>query len=182
MVAGTAGWLIAGVAPAAQQAPNPRQQPGAGVHIFAPDQHDLYDGHFVIAANRVHMVGGLNDPEGWDHLDNDATRVRPVTGSAEIDVDEIKNTGTFGAKLRIPEGDLVLTMDRWHEFSPCQHEHAGAPGVPALLRHGNHLGVVRPCSHADAAPFSARGAAGNTETTASRPTASCARGAASPRA
>ena len=26
------------------QAPNPRQQPGAAMHIYAPDQHDLYDG------------------------------------------------------------------------------------------------------------------------------------------
>ncbi|MBM3819331.1 MAG: hypothetical protein FJW14_10005 [Acidimicrobiia bacterium] len=42
---------LAGVAAAAQQQgpptpPNPRQQPGAMVHIFAPEQHDLYDGHF----------------------------------------------------------------------------------------------------------------------------------------
>ena len=45
---------LGGVAIAAQQqqpAPNPRQQPGAMVHIFAPEQHDLYDGHFVISAN-----------------------------------------------------------------------------------------------------------------------------------
>jgi hypothetical protein len=41
------------------------------VHIFAPEQHDLYDGHFVISANRIYMAGALNDPEGWDHLDND---------------------------------------------------------------------------------------------------------------
>ena len=33
---------------AQQQAPQtyPRQQPGAMVLIFAPEQHDLYDGHF----------------------------------------------------------------------------------------------------------------------------------------
>ena len=49
--------------------PNPRQQTGAMVHIFAPEQHDLYDGHFVVTANRMYMVGGVNDPEGWDHLD-----------------------------------------------------------------------------------------------------------------
>lgn len=128
--------LAAAVAGAAQQAPNPRQQPGAAVHIYAPEQHDLYDGHFVISANRIYMVGGLNDPEGWDHLDNDAKVVRPVTGTAEIDVDEIRNTGTFEARLRIPDGNLVLTMDRWHEFSPCQnggiaayiHEHGADSG------------------------------------------------------
>jgi hypothetical protein len=132
---------MGGAAPSAGQAPNPRQQPGATVHIFAPDQHDLYDGHFVMSANRIYMVGGLNDPEGWDHLDNDARSVRPVAGSAEIDVDEIRNTGTFAATLRIPEGELVLAMDRWHEFSPCQdgglvayiHEHGTDSGAAGRL-------------------------------------------------
>ena len=109
--------LVLGTTVAAQQAPNPRQQPGAMVHIFAPEQHDLYDGHFVMSANRIHMLGGLNDPEGWDHLDNDAKNVRPVAGTAEIDVNEIQNTGKFEARLKIPEGDLVLAMDR-HRRSP----------------------------------------------------------------
>ena len=62
-------------AAAAAQSPNPRQQPGAAVHIFAPEQHDLYDGLFRISASRIYMVGGLNDPEGWDHLDNAAKNV-----------------------------------------------------------------------------------------------------------
>src|SRR5687767_13179258 len=111
--------LVLGTVAAAQQ-PNPRQQPGAMVHIYAPEQHDLYDGHFVISANRIYMVGGLNDPDGWDHLDNEAKNVRPVAGTADIDVNEIQNTGTFEARLKIPEGELVLTMDKWHYVKPCQ--------------------------------------------------------------
>jgi hypothetical protein len=63
----------------AQQQPNPRQQPGASITIYAPDQHDLYDGHFVISANRVHMVGSLNDPPGWNHMDNDAKAVKAAS-------------------------------------------------------------------------------------------------------
>jgi hypothetical protein len=115
---------------------NPRQQPGADVHIFAPEQHDLYDGHFVISAGRIHMVGSLNDPEGWDHLDNEARTVKPVGGTAEIDVNEIQNTGTFVAKLKIPEGDLVLTMDKWNEFNPCQNG-----GIVAYIHeHGTDSG------------------------------------------
>jgi hypothetical protein len=34
------------------------------------------------------MVGTLNDAPGWDHLDNDAKTVRPVSGTADIDVNE----------------------------------------------------------------------------------------------
>jgi hypothetical protein len=40
--------------------------------MFAPEQHDRYDGHYILSANRIYMVGGLNDPVGWDHLGNDA--------------------------------------------------------------------------------------------------------------
>jgi hypothetical protein len=128
--------VLAGVAALAQQAANPRQQPGAAVTVFAPEQHDLYDGHFVLSANRVFMVGGLNDAPGWDHMDNAAAHVHAANGTADIDVDEIKNTGTFTAKLRIPEGNLELAIDRWNEFNPCQnggivaslHEHVTDSG------------------------------------------------------
>src|SRR6187200_2625327 len=113
--------LTIGAVVAAQQPANPRQQPGAAITMFAPEQHDLYDGHFVVSAGRIYMVGTLNDPPGWDHMDNAATTIKPVTGTAEIDVDDLKNTGTFEAKLRIPEGNLVLTIDRFNEFNPCQN-------------------------------------------------------------
>jgi hypothetical protein len=120
----------------AQQAPNPRQQPGATVTMFAPEQHDLYDGHFVLSATRVYMVGGLNDAPGWDHMDNAAATLRPAAGTVEIDVDEIKNTGRFEARLKIPEGDLVVAFDRFREFNPCQN--GGI--VAALHEHGTDSG------------------------------------------
>ena len=72
----------------AAQQPNPRQQPGA-ITAFAPEQHDLYDGRFILSANRIYMVGTLNDPPGWDHMDNAAATLRPAAGTAEIDVDEL---------------------------------------------------------------------------------------------
>ena len=100
--------LLLATAVTAQQPANPRQQPGATITMFAPEQHDLYDGHYVLSANRIHMVGGLNDPVGWDHMDNEAKTVKPVSGTAEIDVNDLTNTGKFEARLKIPEGDLVL--------------------------------------------------------------------------
>ena len=108
---------IAAAVAAAQQ-PNPRQQPGGSITAFAPDQHDLYDGHFIMSANRIYMVGGMNDPEGWDHIDNAAATVKPVAGTVDLDVNDLTNTGKFEARLKIPEGDLVLAIDRFHEFSP----------------------------------------------------------------
>ena len=90
------------------------------ITMFAPEQHDLYDGHYMLSANRIYMVGGLNDPVGWDHMDNDAKTVKPVSGTAEIDVNDLTNTGKFEARLKIPEGDLVLAIDKFNEFNPAR--------------------------------------------------------------
>jgi hypothetical protein len=53
-------------------------------------------------------------------MGNDASNVHPVEGTADIDVDEIENTGHFVAHLTIPEGDLILELNQFQEFSPCQ--------------------------------------------------------------
>jgi len=128
--------IIGTIAASAQQKPDPRQQPGATITAFAPEQHDLYDGRFVLSAGRLYAVGGFNDPEGWDHIDNAAKNVRQVTGTVEIDVDEIRNTGTFEARIEMTEGDFVLRMDRVNEFSPCQNG-----GIVAYLHeHGTDSG------------------------------------------
>ena len=124
------------VAPSAAQQPDPRRQPNAPITLYAPEQHDLYDGHFVLSANRVYMVGTVNDAEGWDHMDNAAATVRPASGTVELDVNEIQNTGTFEARLKIPEGDLVVTLDRFNEFAACQN--GGI--VASLHEHGTDSG------------------------------------------
>ncbi len=123
---------ITGPAARAQEA-TPRRQPGAEITLYAPEQHDLYDGHFVLSAGRVYQVGGLRDAPGWDHMGNDGTNLRSVEGTVEIDVNEIENTGRFVARLNVPEGNLVIQIDRFHEFSPCQNG-----GVAAYLyEHGD---------------------------------------------
>jgi hypothetical protein len=93
VVASSAVAIVVGSRVAAQPQANPRQQPGATIPMFAPEQHDLYDGHYVLSGGRIYMVGGLNDPVGWDHMDNDAKTVKPVAGTAEIDINDLTNTG-----------------------------------------------------------------------------------------
>ncbi len=108
-------------------------QPGTDLAIYSPKQHPLYDGHFVISASRIYQVGKLNDSPGWDHIDNEAKNVSPADGTVSIDVDELKNTGVFVARLKVPEGDLELRLDRFHEFNPCQDG-----GVAAFIfEHGD---------------------------------------------
>jgi hypothetical protein len=127
---------LVGTAAVAQSPATPRQQPGASITMFAPEQHDLYDGHYILSANRIYMVGGLNDPVGWDHIGNDAAAAKPVAGTAEIDVNDLTNTGTFEARLKIPEGNLVLAVDKFNEFNPCQN--GGIVGF--LHEHGTDSG------------------------------------------
>ncbi len=110
-----------------------RVQPEAEITLYAPEQHDLYDGRFILSASRIYQAGTLNDEPGWNHMGNDASNVRPVDGTVEIDVNEIEDTGTFVARLQVLEGDLVIELDRFNEFSPCQHG-----GVAAYLyEHGD---------------------------------------------
>jgi hypothetical protein len=126
--------LVASIAeaPLAQQV-TPRRQPGAEITLYAPEQHDLYDGRFVLSAGRIYMVGRLNDQPGWNHMGNDAATAHPVEGVVDVDVDERKNTGRFTARLKIPEGNLVLEIDRFNQFNPCQDG-----GVAAyIFEHGD---------------------------------------------
>lgn len=66
-------------------------------------------------------------------MGNDGSNLRPVGGTAEIDVNEIENTGTFRAELELPEGSYVVEMEEFREFSPCQDG-----GIAAwLFEHGD---------------------------------------------
>ena len=111
----------------------PRSQPGAGMQLYTPEQHDLYNGWFVISGTKIYQVGTLNDESPWDHMGNDGTNLRAVGGMAEIDVNEIDNTGTFRAELELPEGRYVIELEQIKEFSPCQNG-----GIAAFLyEHGD---------------------------------------------
>ena len=111
----------------------PRVQPGTVMGIYAPEQHPLYDGHFIVSGSRIYQVGTLADVSPWDHMGDDAANVRLVPGTIAIDVDERSNTGTFHAELDLPEGHYVVDMERFEEFAPCQDG-----GIAAwLFEHGD---------------------------------------------
>ncbi len=111
----------------------PRSQPGAAMTIYAPEQHELYDGQFSISGQRIYQVGRLDDPSPWDHMGDDASNLTSVGGEISFDVDEIRNTGSFRAELQLPEGRYVVEIDRFHEFSACQDG-----GIAAFLyEHGD---------------------------------------------
>lgn len=117
----------------AQTERGPRSQPDTEMGLYAPNQHELYDGRFVIRGSRVYQAGTLDDESPWDHMGDDAGDLRSVGGTISLDVNEIENAGTFRAELNLPEGQYVVELDRFHEFSPCQDG-----GIAAyLFEHGN---------------------------------------------
>ncbi|MCZ6917370.1 MAG: hypothetical protein O7I93_11375, partial [Gemmatimonadetes bacterium] len=64
-----------------EQSRGPRQQPGTEAGLYAPEQHDLYDGRFVLTGGRIYQAGTLSDTPPWDHMGNDAANVRSVEGN-----------------------------------------------------------------------------------------------------
>ena len=101
--------------------------------LYAPEQHELYDGRFIITGQEIYQVGTLNDESPWDHMGDDATNLRSVEGSIFLNVNETNNTGVFRAELELPEGTYIVELDRFFEFSPCQNG-----GIAAyLFEHGN---------------------------------------------
>ncbi len=111
----------------------PRTQPDTAMGIYTPEQHDLYDGRFIITGSRIYQIGTLSDTTPWDHMGNDGSDLRQVAGTADIDVNEITNTGSFRAELELPEGRYVITLEKFEEFSPCQDG-----GIAAFLfEHGD---------------------------------------------
>ena len=98
----------------------PRSQPGTDMTIYSPKLHGLYDGKFKLSCSRTYVVGSLSDKEGWEHMDNAGANSKLTEGTVDIDVDEIKNTGKFVAKLKLPEGMFEMTLDNFKESLACQ--------------------------------------------------------------
>ena len=114
-------WVSSSNRVSAQVEPlTPRSQPGTDMTLYTPKLHGLYDGKFRLSCGRTYVVGSLSDKAGWEHIDNAGTNSQLAKGTVEIDVDEIKNTGTFVARLQLPEGLFELTLDRFSEGMPCQ--------------------------------------------------------------
>ena len=131
-------WLVSASLPlatvvSAQTTRGPRSQPDTEMGLYAPSQHELYDGRFNIVGGRIFQVGTLGDKAPWDHMGDAGSNLRSVGGTITIDVNEIENSGTFRADLELPEGRYVVELDRFYQFSPCQDG-----GIAAyLFEHGN---------------------------------------------
>ena len=91
----------------------PRSQPGTEMGIYTPEQHDLYQGRFLLGAGALHQVGSLSDPPGWDHIDSNAENVSPVEGTVEILDDGGLELACRLAKLYYEPEQAERTIAAW---------------------------------------------------------------------
>jgi hypothetical protein len=134
LLVGVVGVVAVSAQDAKKAAAPPAVQPGADLTIYSPKNHDLYDGRFVLSAGRAYMIGDVKSPKkNFDHIDNGAENAIAVKGTFEIDVDEIKNTGTVTGKFETKDGVLEIAFDEFKEGSPCQNG-----GIAAFIfEHGD---------------------------------------------
>ena len=89
------GMVLLPVSLNAAEMRGPRSQPDTDMSLYAPEQHELYDGVFKITGRRIYQAGRLDEESPWDHMGDSADNLRPVGGEIVFDVNEIANSGTF---------------------------------------------------------------------------------------
>jgi len=91
-----------------------------GTRIFKATEHPYYSGEFHITGGRATLVGHVQDPSPWDHLDYAGTHLLPLKGWIEIDVSEIANTGRVVAEFVDGIDQYRILFDRFEGAAPYQ--------------------------------------------------------------
>ena len=91
-----------------------------GTRIFTAPEHPFYSGKFHLVGGRAVLVGSMRDNPPWDHMDYAGTRLTPVQGMIEIDVNERLNTGHVIAEFAEGPDRYRILFDRFEEGKPYQ--------------------------------------------------------------
>ena len=91
-----------------------------GTRIFQATEHPHYSGQFHISGQHATLVGSIQDPSPWDHLDYAGKHLTSVPGTIEIDVDERSNTGRVTAEFSEGKDQYRIVFDRFAGSAPYQ--------------------------------------------------------------
>lgn len=91
-----------------------------GTRIFRAGEHPYYTGEFRLKGDRTTLIGSLHDTAPWDHLDYAGKQLHPVTGTIDIEVNEITNSGRVVAKFLEEEDGYRIVFDRFAAKAPFQ--------------------------------------------------------------
>jgi len=91
-----------------------------GTRIFKATEHPHYSGQFHLTGRNATLVGSLQDPSPWDHLDYAGKHLTSVPGTIEIDVDERSNAGRVVAEFSEGKDHYRIVFDRFAGSVPYQ--------------------------------------------------------------
>jgi len=91
-----------------------------GTRIFTATEHPYYSGGFHITGGRATLVGTVQDPSPWDHLDYAGKHLTSVKGTIAIDVQEGANTGIVVAEFLEGSDQYRIIFDRFAGTAPYQ--------------------------------------------------------------
>lgn len=91
-----------------------------GTRIFTATEHPYYSGEFHLTGGRATLVGSMQDPSPWDHLDYAGKHLIPVQGSIDITVNELTNSGQVIAEFVEGADRYRIAFDRFSAKAPFQ--------------------------------------------------------------
>ena len=91
-----------------------------GTRIFKATEHPFYSGEFHLKGERATLIGSLQDPSPWDHLDYTGEHLNAVKGTIVIDVNELANTGQVVAEFFEGSDRYRVVFDRFAAKAPFQ--------------------------------------------------------------
>jgi hypothetical protein len=91
-----------------------------GTRIFQATEHPHYSGQFHLTGQHAMLVGSMQDPSPWDHLDYAGKHLTPVSGTIDVDVNERSNTGRVVAEFDEGKDQYRIVFDRFAGSAPYQ--------------------------------------------------------------
>lgn len=91
-----------------------------GTRVFKATDHPNYTGQFHLRGQRPTLVGGMQDHPPWDHLDYAGKHLTPLSGTIDIDVNELANTGKVVAEFVEGADRYRMVFDHFAASQPYQ--------------------------------------------------------------
>ncbi len=91
-----------------------------GTRVFRATEHPQYSGQFHLSGQKATLIGNMQDPTPWDHLDYAGKHLIPVQGSIDIQVNELTNSGQVVAEFVEGSDRYRIVFDRFAAKAPFQ--------------------------------------------------------------
>ncbi len=84
-----------------------------GTRIFKAAEQPFYSSTFRLKGDHAFLIGSMNDPTPWDHLDYAGKHLNSVKGTIDIEVNEGTSTGRVIAEFVEGSQQHRIVFDRF---------------------------------------------------------------------